>query len=70
MTTHVTGTDSGFCGNDWANLDYTRTLQFIPQDDGTIQVIRMYNGTFTTIAGVSVRHNPRRPAQERSRPAA
>ena len=30
-----------------------RTLQFIPQNDGTIQVVRSYNGTFTTIAGVS-----------------
>jgi hypothetical protein len=50
--THVTGGDSGVCGNDWANDDYTRTLQFIPQVNGTIQVIRSYNGTFTTIAGV------------------
>jgi hypothetical protein len=51
--THNAGPDSGVCGNDWANDDYTRTLQFIPQNDGTIQVVRSYNGTFTTIAGVS-----------------
>ena len=30
-----------------------RTLQFIPQDDGNIQIIRTYRGTFTTIAGVA-----------------
>ena len=53
VVTHVTGGDSGVCGNDWANDDYTRTLQFIPQNDGTIQVVRSYAGTFTTIAGVS-----------------
>jgi hypothetical protein len=52
-TTHVVGGDSGFCGNDWANDDYTRTLQFVPQNDGSIQVIRLYSGTFTTIGGVS-----------------
>jgi hypothetical protein len=51
--THVTGPDSSHCGGDWANDDYKRTLQFIPQNDGTIQVIRSYDGTFTTIAGVS-----------------
>ena len=53
VVTHVTGTDSSHCGEDWANLDYKRTLQFIPQNDGTIEVVRSYNGTFTTIAGVS-----------------
>ena len=47
------GGDSSICGPDWANDDYTRTLQFIPQDDGTIQVVRTYDGTFTTIAGAS-----------------
>ena len=52
VVTHVTGGDSSHCGGDWANDDYTRTLQFIPQDDGTIQVVRYYDGTFTTIAGV------------------
>ena len=31
--------------------NYTRTLQFIPQTDGTIQVVRSYDGTFTTVAG-------------------
>ena len=51
VVTHNTDTDSGHCGIDWANLDYARTLQFIPQNDGTIQVLRSYNGTFTTIAG-------------------
>ena len=53
VVTHVTGGDSSHCGDDWANDDYTRTLQFIPQNDGTIQVVRTYDGTFTTIAGVS-----------------
>jgi hypothetical protein len=51
VVTHVTGLDSSHCGGDWANDDYTRTLQFIPQNDGTIQVVRFYKGTFTTIAG-------------------
>ena len=51
VVTHVSGVnDSGNCG-DWATLDYKRTLQFIPQNDGTIQVVRWYDGTFTTIAG-------------------
>jgi Collagen triple helix repeat (20 copies) len=53
VVTHVSGPDSSHCGNDWANDDYKRTLQFIPQNDGTIQVVRTYNGTFTTIPGVS-----------------
>jgi hypothetical protein len=52
VVTHVTGLDSSHCSPfDWANDDYKRTLQFIPQDDGTIQVVRTYDGTFTTIAG-------------------
>jgi hypothetical protein len=53
VVTHNIDTDSSHCGADWANLDYTRTLQFIPQNDGSIQVIRSYKGTFTTIAGAS-----------------
>ena len=53
VVTHVSGGDSSHCGGDWANDDYKRTLQFIPQNDGTIQVVRSYDGTFTTIAGVS-----------------
>jgi hypothetical protein len=53
VVTHSSGGDSSTCGPDWANDDYTRTLQFIPQNDGTIQVVRTYDGTFTTIAGVS-----------------
>jgi hypothetical protein len=53
VVTHVTGGDSSHCGpDDWANDDYNRTLQFIPQGNGTIQVVRTYDGTFTTIAGV------------------
>jgi hypothetical protein len=52
VVTHVSGPDSSTCGGSWANDSYTRTLQFIPQDDGTIDVIRSYQGTFTTIAGV------------------
>jgi hypothetical protein len=52
VTTHNLDTDSGTCGSDWATTDYTRTLQFVPQDNGTILVIRHYNGTFTTLPGV------------------
>ncbi len=62
VVTHVTGGDSSHCGGDWANDDYKRTLQFIPQDDGTIQVVRSYDGTFTTIAGASSPIRPRAPA--------
>ena len=52
VVTHSSGADSSHCnGETWANDDYTRTLQFIPQDDGTIQVVRTYDGTFTTIQG-------------------
>jgi Collagen triple helix repeat (20 copies) len=53
VVTHNFGPDSSHCGGDWANDDYTRTLQFIPQLDGTIWVIRSYDGTFTSIAGSS-----------------
>jgi hypothetical protein len=52
VETHNAGPDSSHCGDNWANDDYTRTLQFIPQLNGTVQVIRSYDGTFTTIAGV------------------
>jgi Collagen triple helix repeat (20 copies) len=55
VVTHSSGPDSSHCGGNWANDDYTRTLQFIPQDNGTIQVVRTYDGTFTTIAGA---HQP------------
>jgi hypothetical protein len=58
VTTHVAGGDSSVCGPDWANDTYTRKLQFVPQDDGTIHVIRTYKGTFVTIAGV---HGPMGP---------
>lgn len=58
VVTHVTGPDSNVCGGDWANDDYTRTLQFLPQSDGSITVIRTYNGTFTTIAGASAPNGP------------
>jgi hypothetical protein len=51
VVTHVTGGDSSVCGDDWANDDYHRTLQFIPQLDGTFHVVRSYDGTFTTLAG-------------------
>ena len=54
----MSGGDSSVCGGDWANDTYTRTLQFIPQDDGTINVIRTYAGTFTTIAGASAPSGP------------
>ena len=40
VVTHVTGGDSSHCGGNWANDNYTRTLQFIPQDKGTKQVVR------------------------------
>jgi Collagen triple helix repeat (20 copies) len=53
VETHVTGADSSHCGGNWANDDYIRTLQFIPQLDGTVQVVRSYDGIFTTIAGAS-----------------
>ena len=49
----MTGGDSNVCGPDWANDSYTRTLQFIMRADGTIDVLRTYKGTFTTIAGAS-----------------
>jgi Collagen triple helix repeat (20 copies) len=58
VTTHVTGGDSSVCGPDWANDTYTRTLTFVPQDNGTINVIRTYDGTFTTIAGASAPSGP------------
>jgi hypothetical protein len=61
VVTHVTGGDSSHCGGNWANDNYTRTLQFIPQDNGTIQVVRTYNGTFTTIAGSSQPNPPSCP---------
>jgi hypothetical protein len=51
VVTHSSGPDSSHCPGDWANDDYDRTLQFIPQDDGKIQVVRTYDGTFTTIQG-------------------
>jgi len=57
VVTQVFGGDSSHCGPDWANDDYTRTLEFVPQNDGSIQVVRFYDGTFTTIAGAS-RPNP------------
>jgi hypothetical protein len=61
VVTHVTGPDSSHCGGAWANDNYNRTLQFIPQNDGTIQVVRTYNGTFTTIAGSSQPNPPSCP---------
>ena len=68
VVTHSFGTDSGHCGRDWATTDYTRTLQFIPQNNGTIQVVRTYDGTFTTIAG-SPQPNPRRVPSRQPRTA-
>jgi hypothetical protein len=54
VVTHVTGGDSSACGSqlDWATDTYTRTLQFVPQADGSVNVLRSYTGTFVTIAGV------------------
>lgn len=52
VSTHAAGPDSSTCGSNWADDTYTRTLQFVPQNDGTINVIRSYKGTFTTIPGV------------------
>jgi hypothetical protein len=53
VVTHVTGLDSNVCGDNWANDDYTRTLSFTMRPDGSIDVLRVYSGTFTTIAGAS-----------------
>jgi hypothetical protein len=67
VVTHITsGRDFGHCGSvpmgtQWANLSYTRTLQFIPQNDGSIQVVRSYNGTFTTLAGSPTPNPPTCP---------
>jgi hypothetical protein len=58
VVTHVTGTDSSACGGDWATDTYTRTLQFIPQDNGTINVLRTYDGTFTTMADAATPGDP------------
>lgn len=58
VVTHATGPDSSVCGNDWATDTYERTLQIIPQNDGTIQVIRSYKGTFVTIPGVAKPNGP------------
>lgn len=58
IVTHATGGDSSVCGDDWATDTYTRTLQILPQDDGTINVIRSYQGTFVTIAGASQPNGP------------
>lgn len=51
VVTHSTSDDSNVCGGNWAHDDYQRTLQFVPADDGTIHVVRWYDGTFTTTAG-------------------
>jgi Collagen triple helix repeat (20 copies) len=66
VVTHITsGRDFGHCGGQmgtqWANLSYTRTLQFIPQNDGSIQVVRSYDGTFTTVAGAPTPNPPTCP---------
>jgi hypothetical protein len=46
-------TDSGFCGNDWANDDLTATFVVAPQSDGSFQVSEVMKGSFTTVAGQS-----------------
>jgi hypothetical protein len=67
VVTHITsGRDFGHCGSSqmgtqWANLNYSRTLQFIPQNDGSIQVVRSYDGTFTTLAGAPTPNPPSCP---------
>jgi hypothetical protein len=67
VVTHITsGRDFGHCGSSqmgtqWANLNYNRTLQFIPQNDGSIQVVRSYDGTFTTLAGAPTPNPPSCP---------
>ena len=56
VVTHVAaadGGDSNVCGQDWATDAYTRTLAMTMQPDGSIVVVRTYQGTFTTIAGAS-----------------
>jgi hypothetical protein len=56
VVTHLADTVTGDCGDGWAHEDVTRTLQFVPKNVGTIQIIRTYRGTFTTIPGVSQPH--------------
>ena len=41
------------CGGNWANDAYNRTLAMTMQPDGSIIVVRTYQGTFTTVAGES-----------------
>jgi hypothetical protein len=47
------GADSGFCGNDWANDDYTITFVVAPESDGSFQVSEIMKGSFKTVAGDS-----------------
>ena len=66
VVTHITsGRDFGHCGGQMGlngrMSDYTRTLQFIPQNDGSIQVVRSYDGTFTTVAGAPTPNPPTCP---------
>jgi hypothetical protein len=49
----VATTDSGFCGNDWANDNYKVTFVVAPQADGSFVVSELMNGGFTTLAGAS-----------------
>jgi Collagen triple helix repeat (20 copies) len=49
----TTGPDSGTCGNDWATDVYNATFQVEPQVDGSFTIVKLVQGTFTTIAGQS-----------------
>jgi hypothetical protein len=45
--------DSSVCGGDWAHDTYKVTYVVTPQSNGSFNVTKLYNGTFTTIAGDS-----------------
>ncbi len=50
---NVHTTDSGFCGEHWANDELTVTFVVAPQSDGSFQVSEIMKGSFTTIAAKS-----------------
>ena len=51
-------TDSGTCGNDWAQDTFNRHFTVFQQPDGSIQIVEQFkNGTFTTPASDSPKPN-------------